>query len=91
MKLLKEIFEMIDEDVGDHEEVETGVKHHEDYESRNYRQMFQAVANHFKVDPSEVDNLPEDKKKEFYNVVDHCWDPKDNKVPDTCPIDIEIE
>lgn len=54
-----------------------------------YDRVFKAVAKHCDVKPSEVDSLPEKKKKKFYDTLDQCWDSKENKVPDGCPVDIK--
>ena len=91
IRRLKQLAGILTEDVGDHEERETGVKSHEDYESRNYRQVVDAVAAHFGIEPKDIDNQDEATKKKIYNMLDRCWDKKDNKVPDTCPIDINIK
>jgi len=64
---------------------------HENYEDKNYKKVFQAVAKHFGTTPEKFDELPDDKKKKAYQMLDQCWDSKDNKVPDSCPIDIKLE
>lgn len=83
--------EKVNEDVNSEPEPESGKKEHEDYESRNYRQVVDAVADHFNLDPKQIDNQDEKTRKKIYNMIDNCWDSKDNKVPDTCPININIK
>lgn len=83
--------EKVNEDVNTEPEPERGDPEHEDYESRNYRQVFEAVADHFGLEPKQVDNQDKKTRKKVYDMVNKCWDEKDNKVPDTCPIDINIK
>lgn len=60
-------------------------------EKENYKKVFMAVTKHFKVDPEKLDELDKDTRKKVLDMVNNCWDEKDNKVPDRCPINIKLE
>jgi hypothetical protein len=39
-----------------------------------YSKFFRKTAEEFGYDPEEIDNLPEAKKKEFFNYLDANWE-----------------
>jgi hypothetical protein len=63
----------------------------EEEEKSKYDKVYNAVADYFNVDPEDIDTLDSDAKENFYNYVDQCWDEDEDKVPDSCPVDIDLE
>lgn len=54
----------------------------------DYNTVFKKVAEYYNVSPEEVDNQDQETKDKIYQTLDQCWDDGDNKVPDSCPVDI---
>lgn len=63
----------------------------EEKEKSGYDKVFNAIAGYFDVKPEDIDELDKDLKKDFYDHVDKCWDSDEDKVPDACPVDIDLE
>lgn len=64
------------------------IKEEKSGEDKKYDKVYNAIADHLDIDPNDVDNQDEETKKKFYDMIDQCWDSKEDKVPDACPVDI---
>ena len=63
----------------------------EEKEKSGYDKVYNAIADYFDVKPEDIDELDKDAKENFYNYIDQCWDAEEDKVPDACPVDIDLE
>lgn len=52
-------------------------------EESEYQAFFNKAAEKFGVAPDKIDELPDEKKKEFYNYLDNNWKAKDEGVEET--------
>lgn len=59
-------------------------------ESKMYDKVFNAIADHMDLDPEDIDNVDDETKKEFFDMVDKCWDEDADEVTSACPIDINM-
>ena len=57
-------------------------------EEESYDEFFKQAANKFGIDPDSIDELPDDKKKEFFNYIDKNWNSDSEFGPDG-PVDDE--
>jgi len=48
----------------------------EEGRDKEYEKVFRELAKKMGFDPEEVENLPKDKKKEFFNKLDSMWKAK---------------
>jgi len=52
-------------------------------EESAYQAFFNKAAAKFGVAPDKIDELPDEKKKEFYNYLDNNWKSKDEEMEET--------
>ena len=52
----------------------------------DYDQVVEAVFAYYGEDPDA--ELSEEREKEIYNDIDRCWDENEDRVSDSCPIDL---
>ena len=70
------------------EQIEESVAKNLLKEETNYEKVFYAIADHFGFDPENLDELDDEEKKEFFNMLDKCWDEDSDEITSSCPIDI---
>ena len=54
----------------------------------DYDQVLKAVFAYHGEDPDAMDELSKERKKEIYDDIDRCWDENEDRVSDSCPIDL---
>lgn len=59
-----------------------------DNQEIDYDRVFKAVAQHFDCDPESIDDQDQETREKVYDMMDKCWDSEEDKVSDSCPIDI---
>lgn len=83
------LHELVDLEIDTETEFDTDSQ--DQSEQPSYDDVFKAIANHFGIEPEEIDDQDEQKREEIYDMMDQCWDSEEDCVTDSCPVDITDE